>query len=781
MTKNGCAALGGSSLIMRGTAIATVFLLFVTMFSGVSFQRSAQAQPLASDQPIQDIVIEGTQRIEPESVRSYLTVKAGDVFDPIQLNRSLKSVFSTNLFADVSLTRDGTTLVVNVVENPIINRIAFEGNKSLKDEALTSEISLRPRAVYTRTKTQADARKLLQVYRRSGRFAAVVEPKIIQLPQNRIDLVFEITEGDKTYVNSINFIGNKAFDDSDLKHIISTSETAPWKFLSSSDVYDPDRLTFDRELLRRYYLKKGYADFEVLSVVAELTPDRKAFIVTFTLEEGDLYKFGTVDIAANLKGLDAAALQDQVLTVEGNDYNANYVRKTVYNLTGRVGDLGYAFAKVTPKPDKNTEERVISLTYFIDEGPHVFVERIDIEGNSRTLDHVIRREFDLVEGDAFNSAKVGRSRERIRRLGFFSSADINTRPGSTPDKTVISARVGEKGTGNLSLGAGFSSEDGPLASIGIRERNLLGKGQDLRLNLSVAGSGTQADIGFTEPYFLDQDVSAGFDIFRIEEEDDQLSYDERSTGVALRASYDLSDDLRQFVSYRLEFIELKDIDEDASLLVKEQEGDTVKSSVSTSLLYDKRDTAFQTKDGYILRFNAELAGLGGDVSHLKTIFSARHYTSFNDGQYTLMLGGKIGSIVGLGKDTLIAERFFLGGNGMVGFESAGVGPRDAVTGDPLGGKYLYLSTAALNFPLGLPEEYPVKGRLFANVGATFGVDGEDASDLKVQDSASPRVTIGPGISYNSPFGPLRADFGFAILKEDYDEDRIFNFSFGTSF
>ncbi|WP_343562796.1 outer membrane protein assembly factor BamA [Kiloniella sp. b19] len=754
------------------------FALVVGMQVTGLIPSASLAQNLASNQPIQQIVVEGTQRIEPESVRSYLTVKPGDVFDPIELNQSLKAIFSTGLFADVSFRREGATLVVNVVENPIINRVAFEGNRSLNDEVLGAEATLRSRSVYTRTKAQADAQRLLQLYRRSGRFAASVEPKIIQLPQNRVDLVFEISEGEKTFVNAINFIGNRAFDDDDLRDVVSTSETAFYKFLSSSDSYDPDRLTFDRELLRRFYLKNGYADFDVLSVVAELTPDRKAFLVTFTLEEGNRYRFGSIEVESSLKDFNVADVQDDILTVDGEYYNANLVDDTVSVLTDRVGELGYAFVNVNPQPDVDKENRLISLLYSIDEGPRVFVERIDIEGNVRTLDRVIRREFELVEGDAFNAAKLRRSRERIQRLGFFRTVNVDNVAGSTPDKTIVKVEVEDQSTGELSLGAGFSSSDGPLGSIGLRERNFLGRGQDVRIRLSLAGSGSQADFGFTEPYFMGKDISAGFDVFRIERDNDELSFDEVSTGGALRTGFNLSDDLRQLVNYRLEFTEVSNIDSDASLLVREQEGDTVKSAVGTSLIYDKRDTAFNTKEGYVVRLDTELAGLGGDVSHLRTTLSSTYFTSFFDDEYTLSVRGEVGNIIGLAEDTRISERYFLGGNRLRGFENSGVGPRDSVSDDPLGGKQLYNGSVELSFPLGLPEEFPVKGRLFADFGATFNIDGNETG---VEDESTPRLSIGPGISYDSPFGPLRADVGIAILKEDFDETEVFSFNFGTNF
>lgn len=726
---------------------------------------------------IDNIVVEGTQRIEPESVRSYMEVNPGDTFDPVLLNRSLKSIFATGLFADVSLKRQGGDLIVVVVENPIINRIAFEGNQRLDDEILSAETTLRERVVFTRTKAQADAQKILELYRRSGRFAATVEPKVIQLPQNRVDLVFEVAEGDRSYVTTVNFIGNREFSDGKLQGIVSTSETVFWNFLTDSDTYDPDRLTFDRELLRRFYLKEGYADFEVQSVISELTSNRESFVVTFTINEGDRYKFGVIDVESALKDFDPATVEDQILPEENEWYNADLIDKTVDNLTDAVGDLGYAFVDVRPLPEKDTENKVIDLVFSISEGSKVYVERIDIEGNSRTLDKVIRREFRLVEGDAFNSSKLRRSRSRIQRLGFFQSVNVNNEPGSTPDRTVIKVDVEEQSTGELTFGAGFSSSSGPLGSIGIRERNLLGKGQDLRFNIALAGSGSEADISFTEPYFLDKEIAAGFDIFRITREEDSLAFDEKKTGAALRIGYDLSEELRQVLRYRFEHIEIENIDSDAAQLVKEQEGTSIKSAISSTLTYDKLDSRISPTDGYLLTFENELAGLGGDVQHLKVTLGGTNYYSFTE-DLILKSRAEVGNIIGLDEDTRIVDRFFLGGDKLRGFKSGGVGPRDKGSDDALGGKHFYNGSVELTFPLGLPEEFGVKGRVFSDFGATWNIDGNDSG---VDDSSNPRVSFGTGLTWSSPFGPLAMDLGFAALKEDYDETEIFSFSFGTSF
>ncbi|MFP6742130.1 MAG: outer membrane protein assembly factor BamA, partial [Alphaproteobacteria bacterium] len=464
---------------------------------------------------INAIRIDGNQRIEASTVQSYMLeagVAVGDPFDNRRINRSLKNLFATGLFADVNMVREGNTLVVRVVENPIINRIAFEGNQRVKDEVLETEVELRARVVYTRTKVQTDVARIVEIYRRSGRFAATVVPKIIQLPQNRVDLVFEINEGPKTEIRDISFIGNTKFNDSRLRDEVSTKESAWYRFLSSDDTYDPDRIAFDRDRLRTFYLSKGYADFRVLSAIAELTRDRSGFFITFTVEEGERYSFGEVGINSLLRDLATEQMFENVTTIEGDWYDASKVEDSIQDLTKRVGNLGYAFVDIRPRTTLDRENRIVKIDYEIAEGQRVFVERINVIGNSRTLDEVVRREFRLVEGDAFNAAKLRRSEQRIRNLGFFGSVAMTQSQGSSGDKVVIDVEVAEVSTGALTFQAGISSSEGVLGSVSVTERNLLGRGQNLGLSFTLSGRTQLIDLRFTEPYFLGREIGAGFDV-----------------------------------------------------------------------------------------------------------------------------------------------------------------------------------------------------------------------------------------------------------------------------
>lgn len=731
-------------------------------------------------QGLEEIRIEGTQRIEPATVRSYMGVRVGEPLTNEVMDRSLKNLFATGLFADVTIRREGDAMVVRVVENPIINRIAFEGNKRIEDEDLNAEVQLRPRVVYTRTKVQTDVRRILEIYRRSGRFAVTVEPKVIQLEQNRVDLVFEINEGPLTGINKITFIGNREFSDSTLRGVIQTKESRWYRFLSTSDRYDPDRLTFDRDQLRRFYLSEGYADFRVVSAVAELTPDREAFFITFTLEEGERYRFGEIDVTSGLRDLETTDLTELVTTEQGEWYDAGEIETTIDALTDVVGSLGYAFVDIRPRVRRDREERSVAVTFDIQEGPRVYVERIDIVGNVRTEDKVIRREFRLVEGDAFNTSKLRRSRQRIRNLGFFEKAEITNVPGSAPDKTVIVVEVEEQSTGEITIGAGFSTDAGPLADFSVRERNLLGKGQDMTVGLTLAGERQEAQFSFTEPYFLDRNLSAGIDLFAITRDlQDESSFDSEEIGGGLRTGYRITENLSQTLNYVLRRDEITEVPIDASRFIREQEGSAVTSLVGQELTYDVRDNRFEPTEGYFVSLGNQFAGLGGDVKYLRNRLRGGYFYSLWP-QVVLGLSGEAGYIFGIGdEDVRINDRFFVGGSNLRGFETAGIGPRDDFTDDSLGGKRFYTGTIEVTFPLGLPEELGLTAAAFSDFGSLWETDEENEPGLVDEDSL--RASIGIGFGWRSPFGPIRIDFAEAILKEDFDRTEIIRFSFGTRF
>lgn len=728
---------------------------------------------------ISEIHILGTERIEPETVLTYLDVRVGDFMTQDTLDRALKSLFGTGLFTDVTLRQKSRVLEVHVVENPVINEIAFEGNDKLSDESLLAEIQMRPRQVFTRNKVQSDLSRLYQLYRRNGRFSANIEPKAIKLDQNRINLVFEITEGPVTKVRTIRFIGNRHYDDDKLRSEISTKETRWYNFLSSSDRYDPDRASYDQELLRRFYLSQGYADFQVTSATAELSQDRDHFYVTYTLDEGVRYRVGEISIRSDLRNFDAETLRAQLTFAKGNWYNANDVQKTVDKMTDALGDLQFAFVNVRPDVRRNREAQTVDIEFQINETPRVFVERIDINGNVRTLDKVIRREFELVEGDPYSRSKLAKSEQQIRDLGYFENVKVSQRPGSAPDKTVLDVNVSEQSTGELSVGAGFSTADGPLADLRIRERNLLGKGQDLVLGATIAGRRSELDLSFTEPYFLDRDFSAGFDLFHVTRDlQDESSYDQKRTGGALRMGYPLSDKWRQTFRYSLHRNEITDVKPSASRYVKAQEGERITSAISQNVTYDDRDSKLFPTNGLMTWLDTEVAGLGGDAQYVSGKLGATYYYPVAE-NWVFNLLGEGGAMTGYGdEDVRINERFFLGGSSLRGFERAGVGPRDIGTDDALGGNLFYRGSAELSFPLGLPEEMGIKGHTFTDVGSIWQVD---ESGPNIVDDNSLRAAAGVGVSWRSPLGPIRVDLSMPYLKEDYDQTETFRFNFGTRF
>ena len=764
---------------------------------------AAQTRPApaaASSGSIGNVRIEGIQRIEPETVKSYLLLQAGDPWDPERVDRSLKALFATGLFADVKLTREGNTLVVRVVENPIINRIAFEGNSKLSDKDLNGEIQLRPRVVYTRTRVQNDVKRILELYRRRGRFAATVEPKIIQLSENRVDLVFEINEGESTGVRSINFVGNRVFSDSTLRGTIETKESRWYRFLSTADTYDPDRLTYDRELLRKFYLTEGYADFRVISAVAELTPDRDGFVISFTIEEGDRYRFGKVDVNIALKDLPREAVLPLLTVQSGDWYDAQELEHSISVITDALGNRGYAFVEVKPQVVRNREDHTVDLVFDVHEGPQVYVERIDINGNVRTLDRVIRREFRLVEGDAFNTNKMQRSKDRIKNLGFFKKVEANNSPGTAPDRTLITVEVEEQSTGELSLGLGFSTSDGPLADVSIRERNFLGRGQDLRIGTVVSFRSQQVDLSFTEPYFLDKNVAAGIDIFEVKTSPTANFftgvtpvYQQFSFGGALRTGYQISENLRQTWKYTGRSDDITNIQSNASLFIQLQAGTHLTSAIGQVLLYDRRDNRLEPTSGYYASVGNDFAGLGFGVEYVRNKVNFGYYYSlFPD--WVLGFTAEGGDVFGWGgQKVLLQDRFFVGGDNLRGFAPAGIGPRDTVSNDALGGNKYYVGSLALGVPLGLPKELGISGRVFTDFGTLWSNDQKNlvltAAQLQatggvqphILDSTAIRASAGVGISWKSPVGPIRLDLAYPIKKESFDKTQLFHVSFGTRF
>ncbi|MAS86816.1 MAG: outer membrane protein assembly factor BamA [Micavibrio sp.] len=733
---------------------------------------------------VDKIVIEGNQRIERNTIISYLDIREGDKVSDDKVSRSLRNLFATGLFADVAVVPRGSTILVKVVENPVINEIAFEGNKRLKDEDLLAEVNLRPRTVLTRTRVQENVDRLYELYRRGGRFSTSIDPKIIKLDQNRVNLVFEIDEGEITKIEKITFIGNERFSDAELRSELASKQDQWYRFFSSSDRYDADRLNYDQELLRRFYLKHGYADFNVRSANAELSKSKDRFYITMYIEEGDRYKVSDVKITSDIKNYDPEQLRPFVTIESGEWYNADDVQDTVEALTDELGNQQYAFVDVKPNVKRNGVDKTVSITLHINETPRVFVEAIDIKGNLRTLDKVVRREFQFVEGDPFNRQKLAESEKKIKDLGFFESVKVTPKPGTKPDTTIIEAEVAEQSTGEISIGAGFSTNDGPLADFRIRERNLLGTGRDLGFKTVLAGQRSEFDLALSEPYFLNRDLRATGNIFKTTRDfQDESSFDQDRTGVGYSLEYPLSKYLRQEARYRFENNKITDVAPTASLFIRAQEGSRTTSAVSQRLSYDRRDSKLNPREGYNIWWDTELAGLGGNAKYVSGTLGGQNFVPLGD-DWVLSLLGEGGHILGYAdEDVTISERYFLGSYNLRGFQRSGIGPRDLVSTDALGGNTFARGSVELSTPFeyGGLDDQNVKLHTFFDFGTLFGLDDSNLPGTTVVNSKSIRSAVGVGLSWGSPFGPLRVDLAAPVTKEDYDETESFKFSFGTRF
>ncbi|MET0181584.1 MAG: outer membrane protein assembly factor BamA [Caulobacterales bacterium] len=815
------------------TSVAAVSVSATALLAGVAEAQTA-AQPATPAQAgqgvIRRVVVEGNQRIEPSTITSYMSVRAGDRFDPEQIDLSLKTLFATNLFADVKIEQRDQDLVVTVIENPIINRVIFEGLNSLKEDDLADEVQARPRAVFTPARAQSDVQRIIEVYRRSGRFAASVTPQVRELDQNRVDLIFEIDEGPVTGVRDINFIGNREFSDGRLRDAIVTTESHWWNFFSKNDNYDPDRLEYDREQLRQFYTNRGYADFRVVSAVAELTPDQKDFYITFTVDEGEKYEFGNVRVETALDRVSADALRAAIPIREGDLFKGDLIEDSIDAMSFVAGTSGYANVDIRPRIERNRETKKVDVVFEVNEGPRVFIERIDIVGNTRTVDEVIRREMRIAEGDAFNRVLLDRSKSRVRALGFFKDVTVEEQPGSAPDRSVVRVNVEEEPTGELAFAAGYSSSDSFLFDVSVSERNLRGRGQFLRFRISTSAQRQQVDIRFTEPRFLGRELAAGFDLYSLRTDFlDQSSFENQSTGLGLRTSFPLTEHTGLGITYNLihDDTEIADgfisYDDDNNPLtdnivvercdpspvrerVCDQEGTFLTSVLGYQFNWDRKNDPVTPTGGFDLSLSQDLAGLGGDVHYLRTELRGGAYLGLFQG-VTASFRGSAGYIFGWGGDEIrINDRFFKGGASFRGFDVAGIGPRviteDTTTtgevsrsaGDALGGNLYAIGTIEVTFPLGLPESFGLSSAAFVDFGglgmlddgaktpsAAYGIGGGVIRRNIVEDNFALRAAAGLSLYWDSPFGPVQFDFAQPIQSEDYDDEEAFRFSTRTRF
>jgi len=885
---------------MRQRPVLAV-LLATTMIAGVP-ALPAMAQGTAATPPaagvgvpqgtISSIAVTGTQRLEPDTVLSYTKLRQGQSFSQESLDQALRDLYETELFADVQIRNDKGAITVQVKENPVINRIVLEGNKRLKEDKIRPEIKLAPRQIYTRSKVRADVARIIELYRRQGRFAATIEPKMVQLDQNRVDIVFEISEGPKSKVRQINIIGNEKFKDGELRSQMVTKQSRWFRIFSSGTSYDPDRLAYDQQKLRQFYLTEGYADFRVISAVAELTPDKQDFIITYVVEEGDRYKFGDVKVESDIRDLSGDALTKTLTMKKGDWYNAKKVEDTVDTLSETAGLFGYAFADVSPDFNRDKDTLTMGINFRIANAPRVYVERVDINGNTLTQDKVVRREFRLAEGDAFNSFLVKRSKDRINSLGFFQEKlDIEQKPGSAPDRIVLETNVQEKSTGELSLSAGYSSLERFIVSASVTQRNFRGKGQELRTSVNYSAYSRSVELGFTEPYFMDKNIALGGDIYRRDlnsfrflgnsVNDRSTTYKQQTTGFQLRAGVPITEYISLALRYSLNFDDVtlaKDVyysDPDgtgplpsrcdpllAGRYLCDAIGKRTTSSLGYSLIYDARDNRIRPTRGQQLVLSQDVAGLGGSVRYVRTRVNGGKYFALGSG-FVFSLTGEAGYIHSLEGQRVdqdgfpterirLVDRFFLGEPQIRGFNIRGVGPRvkryflqgttengvttyERVNGrqnvqdDALGGRMYYMTRAELEIPLGSgAREMGLRPSIYVDAGAVAGIKdpvlvnngtgsfagycdpgtGAPTGSARVRatgtarnpvcganysfaggnfeeeylgDTLKPRVSVGFGVNWNSPFGPFRIDIAKALLKEPGDDTKLITFNVGTQF
>jgi outer membrane protein insertion porin family len=861
-------------------------LLVGTILGGFSApvhaQEAAPPQPApvaSAPQPeasvVRSIVVTGNQRLEPETIVSYVRLRVGEPYDRERLDEALRDLYATDLFADVAIRDNGGNLSIEVRESPVVNRIVLEGNKRLKADKITPEIRLAPRQIFSRAKARADVARIIELYRRQGRFAATVEPKIVQLEQNRVDVVYEISEGPKSGIRQINILGNERFGDGELRSEMVTKRTGLLSFLGSGDVYDPDRLAFDQQKLRMFYLTNGYADFRVVSAVAELTSDRRDFIITYVVEEGERYKFADVKVESAIRDFSGEALTRLLPMKNGDWYDAKLVEDTLTSLNESAGLFGYAFADVQPNYRRDKDAKTMSVTFNVAETPRVYVERIDVHGNTLTRDKVIRREFRLAEGDPFNSIRVKRSRDRIQSLGFFQeNLEIEQTQGSAPDRVILSTALEEKATGQLQVSAGFSSLERFLLNLSIEQRNFRGMAQTLRASVNYSSYSKSVELGFTEPYLFDRNFAVGFDLFRRDyssfnfvNNSRNTTYKQVSTGGQIRGGMPLTEYMQLGLRYGLNFDDVT-LDETAFFTDPDGSGplppfcdplrvgrylcDAVgkrtTSSIGYSLLYDATDNRLRPTRGHRFTVNQDFAGLGGDVKYLRTRANAAKFWNLGRGGFIFSLsleGGYIHSFEnnpGPDQDPVrLTDRFFLGEPQIRGFDIRGVGPRvqripfDAdgklitdrkqIVDDSLGGRAYYLGRAELEIPMSASiREMGLRPSVFVDVGALFGLRDPQVSPILpgspltkdrcfdtsgnstprpdagscaegttlvpgiqpfdeqfLGDTPKPRLSIGFGVNWNSPFGPFRIDIARALLKADGDDTKLITFNVGTAF
>ena len=767
-----------------------LFNVYVSIFLGLGIIVSYSQSTVVSE-----ISVVGNQRIDAPTIESYLTIIPGESFTSFDSDESLRALYATGLFSDVSIEQSGDRLIVTVAENPTINLVLFEGNDVVKNEQFEAALQLKSLDVYDETKLAGDEDRILEILRRSGRSAATVSSRIDELENNRVNVVFEIDEGGRTRITSIEFEGNELFSDRRLRNVLILKESNILSWLKRDDVFDAERLQADEERIRQFYYNRGFADFDVISSDAVLDEEDNTYSITMTVEEGLRYEFGSIEIDNALTVVTGDELLSELSISSGDTYDADEVEENLAHLTEYIARTGYSFAEVTPRADRDIENRLIHMTFFVDEGPAVYIERIEISGNTRTRGYVVRREFDVSAGDPYNEVLINRSKRRLDALGYFSSSQISTRPGSAPDRIILEVTVTDRPTGEISLGGGYSSTNGPIAEISLSENNFLGRGHYVKASAGFGEDTEKYEFSFTEPYFLGQRIEAGFDIVsEFNDSDSGVLYDNQKHLGRLRASVELSDELNLTSHYTLERDKTSSR---AGSTLSAATQDTVDrgpftlSILGYTLAYNTQDDPRNPREGLKGEVVQSIAGIGGDAKHVETTGRLTgHYLLWEEQDIVLTASTGAGHIFDWGSGRLrVADHFQQGGETIRGFETNGIGPRvrdtancqsefdnSTNTGEPLGGRTYWNGTLETQFPFPfISASLGLKGAVFLDVATLF--DNEFACN----DSSSLRSSGGLSIIWDSPLGPLRGDFTRVLAKEDFDRTQFFRFGISSRF
>ena len=744
------------------------------------------AQTFAFDQ----VVVEGNARIDADSVASFAGVPRGQPVTAAELNQAYQDVLGSGLFESVEFEPRGGTLVIRVAERPTINVISVEGNRRLDDELLRGVVESAPRRVYSPAQAEADADAIAALYAEGGRVSVSVTPRIIRRSENRVDLVFEVAEARNVEVERLSFVGNRAFGDARLRRVLATKQAGLLRQIVQADVFIPERIAFDRQALSDFYMDRGFIDFRVLDVTSEIARGRDGVFITVQVQEGQRYRFGATGVASRIPGVDEAAFAREIRVRPGAVYTPVAVERTILAMEERAIREGIDFARIEPRLVRDPRNLQVGVQFVIERGPRVFVERIDIEGNNTTLDRVIRRQFDTVEGDPFNPRAIRAAAERIRALGYFEEAEVSSREGSTPGQVVIDVDVVETNTGTLSFGASYGADSGFGLAVGLRESNFLGRGQQLAFSVNTASENASGSLRFFEPALLGRDLGGGIELFYRTTDNFNAVFDTRSVGFSPSIEFPVGEDSRLALRYTVQSDELTVEDDErvfvSPILLREaDQGDLLTSSVGYTFSYDTRASGFNPDTGVLLRFGQDFAGLGGDTQYVSTTALAAAFRRLSRSDVTLRAELEGGAVVALGDyEPRVTDRFFTSGRSLRGFESRGIGPRDVASPaeDPLGGEYFAVARFEAGFPLGIPEEYGIRGGAFLDLGSVWGLSNTDgAGGAQVDDDFALRSAVGLALFVSTPIGPLRFNFTEALLKEDFDRDRAFDITISTEF